>query len=75
LPNGQIANADGPAVKADDHRTALPDRASLHDSDVVARMLLYTVVMRLTDAPVSQLRDAVTVVLSGLTAHNGPRRR
>jgi hypothetical protein len=29
LPNGQIATADGPAVKADDHRTALPDRASL----------------------------------------------
>jgi AcrR family transcriptional regulator len=38
-----------------------------HASDVVARMLLYTVVMwRLTDAPVAGLRDAVVVLLSGL---------
>jgi hypothetical protein len=38
-----------------------------HASDVVARMLLYTVVMwRLSDAPLAQLRDAVAVLLSGL---------
>ena len=38
-----------------------------HASDVVARMLLYTVVMwRLSDAPLAPLRDAVAVLLSGL---------
>jgi hypothetical protein len=38
-----------------------------HASDVVARMLLYAVVMwRLSDAPLAQLRDGVAVLLSGL---------
>jgi len=46
-----------------------------HASDVVARMLLYTVVMwRLSDVPLAQLRDAVAVLLSGLVLEQAPRR-
>src|SRR6185312_16126630 len=46
-----------------------------HASDVVARMLLYTVVMwRLSDVLLAQLRDAVAVLLSGLVLEQAPRR-